>query len=179
MKITTSQRLKYFSLFLMLSITACGGGSKESTPQTAKPASVKEALALVEASGASPALDRSTAVIGPDANADGIRDDVERYIASTSYPADQKAALRQLSKAMSTTLTAQPTNEASLRTATAQINDAVACIWKRYPSDRADAAVLEMRKVTINTKERYNSYMRYNAAVAGTVVKLPKEIRCE
>lgn len=178
-KIRSVRRLKYFSILLPLAMAACGGGSKDSTPQTATPASVKEALAQMEASGSSPALDRSTAVTGPDANADGIRDDVERYIASTAYQTDQKAALRQLSKAMSTALTAQPTNEASLRTATAQMNDAVACIWKQYPSDKADAVVLEVRKVTINTRERYDAYMRYNAAVAGTVVKLPKETRCE
>lgn len=176
---TNSEGPKYISVIALLAISACGGGSGQSNTQPEKAVTMKEALASLEASGSTPALDRGPSVIGTDANSDGIRDDVERYVAATTYSVDQKAALRQMSKAMSSAMTAHPASETSLRAATAQMNDAVACIWKKYPTDKADAAILEIRKITVNTRERYDAYMRYNAAVAGTVVKLPKETRCD
>ena len=132
----------------------------------------------MEASGATPALDRSASNAGTDANADGVRDDVEKYVASLTDTPAQKKALLMLSKAMNTALAASPTDQTALRAATDQMNNSVACIWKNYPPEIADQKVLEVRKVTINTRGRYDTYMKYNAAVAGTVVKLPREVNC-
>lgn len=163
-------------------MSACGGGGSTSTSaatQQPKATTVKEAIANIEASGLTPALDRSASVPGPDTNTNGVRDDVESYVGSLADTAEQKKAMLMLSKALMSAMTTTPTDAAGLRQSTGLMNNAVACIWQKYPSDKADQKVLEVRKVTVNTRERYNAYMAYNAAVAGTVVKLPREVTCD
>ena len=161
-------------------MSACGGGStaSEATPPQTKAATVKEAIASAESSGATPALDRSATVSGPDTNANGVRDDVEAYVSTLADSTEQKQALMNMSKALTAAMMTAPSDASGLRQATGQMNNAVACVWQKYPSDQADQKILEMRKVTVNTRARFDAYMAYNAAVAGTVVKLPREVTC-
>ena len=168
------------TLVAAAAMSACGGSSTPpaAAPQQPKAATVKEAITNMEASGVTPALDRSASVAGPDANANGARDDVETYVASLADTAEQKQALLAMSKALTTAMTTAPNDANGLRQATGQMTNAVACIWQKYASDQADQKGLEMRKVTVNTRARYDAYMAYNAAVAGTVVKLPREVTC-
>lgn len=159
-------------------LAACGGGGSSSTPEL-KANSVNEALTKMEAANVTPALDHSASVAGTDANANGVRDDVDRYIDSKPDAANQKASLRMMSKALGTAMVATPSDSNQRRQATNDLNNAVACIWSRYPADVADRMVQDMRKVTVNTRERYDAYMAYNAAMEGSVVKLPKEVSCD
>lgn len=167
---------------LTIFMAACGGGSGGSTEAPApapQATSVKDALSTMESAGTTPALDRTASRTGTDTNANGVRDDVEKYIDSLPDTAPQKKSLASLSKAMSAALGSTPNDQASLRAATAQMNNSVACVWKSYPPDVADQKVQEMRKVTVNTRGRYDAYAAYNAAVAGTVIKLPREVACD
>lgn len=181
---TTRWRLSVALSAAMLA--ACGGGSSGSSSPNdsgstppAKAATVTEAIARLEAAGTTPALDHGDTLAGTDANTNGVRDDVDRYIDAKADSSEQKASLRMMSKALGTAMSATATDAASLRTATDQLNNAVACVWKRYPASTADAQVQDMRKVTVNTRQRYDAYMAFNAAMAGSVVKLPKEVRCD
>jgi hypothetical protein len=183
--------IRFSKLLLLASlgfaVAACGGGGSGTpaattptpTPTPAKSASVPEALTTMETGGTTPALDRSATVAGPDTNSNGVRDDVDRYIDAKADTTPQKQSLRMTSKAMGSAMSSDASNATALRTATDALNMAVACIWKNYPADTADKMVAEMRKVTVNTRVRYDAYMKYNAAVAGAVIKLPKEVVCE
>lgn len=167
-------------LAAMLALAACdGSGSSHSEPPQTKADTVQQALEINEAQGLTPALDRSDSIAGPDANEDGVRDDVEAYIAGLEDSDEQKSALRQMSRALQAAMTADPADDASLREATRKMNDAVACIWDRYSAEYANHAVSEVQKVMVNTRERFDAYGNYNSAVSGTVVSLPKEVRCE
>ncbi len=161
--------------------TACGGGSTSSTPASTPVATISVAAALtkLDSTDGNLALDRTTSILGTDANSNGVRDDIDRYIEAKNDTAPQKQSMRMVSKSMTAAMVSTPTDEMALRNAADTLNMAVACIWKNYPADIADKMVLEMRKVTINTKARYDAYMRYSALVAGTVIKLPKEVVCE
>ncbi len=175
---------------LACALGACGGGGSDSpagttptpapsTPTPVKSASVREALTTMETGGATPALDRSATVAGPDTNSNGVRDDIDRFIDAKADGTAQKQSLRMTSKAMGAAMLSDVANSTALRTATDTLNMAIACIWKNYPADTAEKMVAEVRKVTVNTRVRYDAYMKYNAAVAGTVIKLPKEVVCE
>lgn len=141
--------------------------------------SLSEVLTRLEASGQTPILDRSSSLMGPDTNANGVRDDIDSYITAKNVSDPQSKALRLLSKAISSAITANIADPNSLQAATAQLNNAVTCVWKLFPPSSADGAVQEMQKVTVNTRERYTAYMNYNGAVAGTVIKRPREVSCE
>ncbi len=172
---------------LTWALVACGGGGSGTpaatapapAPAPAKSATVPEALSTMETAGTTPTLDRSATVAGPDTNANGLRDDIDRYIDAKTDTAAQKQSLRMTSKAMALAMSSDVANPTALRTATDNLNMAVACIWKNYPADTADKMVSDMRKVTVNTRVRYDAYTKYNAAVAGAVIKLPKEVVCE
>lgn len=169
-----------FATILLLTLSGCGGGSGGTSPNAKASAStVVEALAVLDRNNTNPVLDRTTSVAGTDANNNGVRDDVDRYIDTKSDNPVQKLSLRMTSKAMSAAMTSNPSDTSAINNATNKLNMAVACIWKNYPSDIADTMVLEMRKVTVNTKERYDAYMKYSGLVSGTVIKLPKETICE
>jgi hypothetical protein len=163
-------------------LAACGGGGSgtpaAATPTPSKSASVPEALTTMETGGTTPALDRSATVAGPDTNNNGVRDDIDRFIDAKTDTTAQKQSLRMASKAMGVAMVSDVASPTALRTATDSLNMAVACIWKNYPAETADKMVSEMRKVTVNTRVRYDAYMKYNSAVAGTVIKLPKEVVC-
>jgi hypothetical protein len=169
-----------------LALTACGGGSSDPTPAPAPapaPAanarSTSEAIARLDATGQLPQLDRSAALAGPDANGNGVRDDVEALIAAKPDASPQKAALRQTSASLTAATVVDTSSDAAVRAAAKKLNDAIGCIWSQYPADQADKAVEEMRKVTVNTRARFDAYMKYNAARSGAVVSLSKEVVCE
>lgn len=140
---------------------------------------VAEALRVLDAAATNPVLDRTASLSGTDANSNGVRDDIDRYIDLRSDTAPQKQSLRMVSKAMTAAMASAPTDAIALRSAADALNMGVACLWKNYPPDVANKMTLEMRKVTINTKNRYDAYMRYNGLRAGSVIKLPKEVVCE
>jgi hypothetical protein len=176
-----NKRLTLLCIPLLTAILAgCGGGSSSSTaPTQTATVTVADALVKLDATGGNPVLDRTTSIPGTDANSNGVRDDIDRYIDAKTDTSPQKQSMRMVSKAMTAAMVSAPTDATALRSATDTLNMAVACIWKNYPADVADKMVLEMRKVTINTKARYDSYMSYSALIAGTVIKLPKEVVCE
>jgi hypothetical protein len=179
--------LRYFfwtALIAAAALSACGGGDgsgNASTSQQPKAKTVQEALIKMEATGQTPALDRSDSVTGPDANANGVRDDIEAYVNSLPDTAEQKQVLLRQSKALTAAMAAMatvPPDETALRQATNLINIGVACIYEKYPELQADKKVSEMRKLTVNTRARYNAYMAFSAAVSGIVLKRPREVNC-
>lgn len=165
-------------LFLLMS---CGGKNKSSNSNNVQttPPSVKNALIQLETTGATPLLDRSPTVQGIDSNANNIRDDVENYVSKLPDNTSQKKALLSTSKAINSAMLVSLSDTAGVRSATDQINQAVECIWEKYPSDVANQKLLEIRKITVNTKLRYDAYMAFNKSISGIVVKAPKGVLCD
>jgi hypothetical protein len=81
----------YFVISLVGILTGCAGEYDSSTASdTAK--TPKEQVVDLEASGAIPKLDRGNTIIGTDANANGVRDDVEAFITNNYTSSIQRAA---------------------------------------------------------------------------------------
>jgi hypothetical protein len=72
-------------------LAGCAGEADSSTAaDTAK--TPKEQVMALEASGAIPKLDRGNTIVGTDANANGVRDDIEAFITSNYTSSIQRAA---------------------------------------------------------------------------------------
>jgi hypothetical protein len=163
-----------------LSLTGCGGegGGNASMP----PATGAAALATLDQNGSLPILNRDNTVTGPDINANGVRDDIDAYIASLPDSVPQKAALAQVSSALTTAMTVDVTNQNALNIAMSEITNSVTCINSRYNTATnitmgTDKRHL-IRKLTINTKTRFLAYEKFNAAMSGKTFKLPQGAGC-
>lgn len=158
-------------VFSTLLLLGCGGGNGRS-------GSVSEALHAMEASGQLPVLDRTNTVTGVDADSNGVRDDLDAYIAGLPDTALEKSALAQMARSINSTMTVDVTNDTALGVAAEGLRDAVNCIWRRYVPTAASKKVDEIRKIMVNTRQRYDAYARYNLARSGSVVDIPTGDTC-
>lgn len=154
---------------LSLSAAACSGG---------EPRSVAEALRAMDNSGGYPQLNHDETVAGPDANRNGVRDDLDAYIDSLPDTPAQKAALRQTVAALTRSMTADHQNEASTEEVSRSIANATTCLFERYGPGIASDKSNEMEKFTVNTKNRFRAYAAANAAASGHVIPLPRDSGC-
>lgn len=170
-------------IITVLSLTGCGGGGgSANTPTNSPPATGAAALATLDQNGSLPILNRDNTVTGLDVNANGVRDDIDAYIASLPDSAPQKAALTQVSSALTTAMTVDVTNQNALNIAMSKITNSVTCINSRYNTATnitmgTDKRHL-IRKLTINTKIRFLAYEKFNTAMSGKTFKLPQGAGC-
>jgi hypothetical protein len=171
-------------VLLAAMVAGCGngsdgpGGSTEGGMPT--PFSFRETYSKLEASGKLPVLDRSDSIAGTDANANGVRDDIERYIEKKPDTQPQKNSLKALSRALTKSMTIDTKDKNALRDVTNSINISTGCIWKTYGTG-AVASPLgdEIEKLTVNTRRRYDAYMKYNSAMNGAVISEEKNLKCD
>ncbi|MFC7206515.1 hypothetical protein ACFQOZ_06615 [Comamonas endophytica] len=124
-------------LLLTAMVVGCGGNSSDgpgggTAGGMPTPYSFREAFAKLEASGQLPVLDRSDSIAGPDVNANGVRDDIERHIDSKPDSQAQKNSLKALSRALTQAMTVDTKDKNALRDVTNSINISTGCIWKTY-----------------------------------------------
>lgn len=166
-----------------LLLSACGGSGTASTPTTEPttppPTTIGEAIKSLDASGASPKLDRSTSILGQDADSNGVRDDLDAYIDALPDSAEQKAALKQSSRALRNALLIDLTDTNERTRVSKEIMNSVFCMGDRYPGPEVSDKIDDIEKFTINTKERFLAYDKYNASVNGTSTVAPRENACE
>jgi hypothetical protein len=103
---------------------------------------------------------------GIDSDQDGIRDDIQRYIALT-YPDSQKtrAALRQFTLAFQKATLESPDEESALRNTEIEAR-ASECLWyihSRSSIKMSDSLMAEY----LNTMERSRAYLAYNSKLGG------------
>jgi len=142
--------------------------------------SVVEALNQLEANKQIPTLDRSTSLLGPDVDGNGVRDDIDQYIEGLPDTALQKGSLRQISKAIAHAMEAAVNGTSSdLKGASTAIGSAVHCIWDRYDTDTASNKVKTIEQLTVNTRTRFDAYERYNSGRSGSSSRLPRGDTCD
>lgn len=159
-------------LALVLFLPAACGGDEPSPP----PARSIEDL---ERQGLLPVLDRSESLGGPDTDGNGVRDDLDAWIARQDGTPARRDALRQLARAFrdallihGDTIAAQ---EAAWRT-----TRAVACVMAHSGAGTEGAhAVAELRKMSANTRPRVLAYLDYAASLDGAVLSLPAGNGCD
>lgn len=165
---------------LALLMTGCGGGGAAGGADSSR--TPQEEIARLEASGEPPVLEREPTLGGIDANTNGVRDDIERYIEKKyTEPAQRKAAM-QTARAFQQMLVVNKEDSAELDRISANSFRAIACLDDTFvgPDSSNSASVLdEVRAITTNTKNRLKAYLAYNKARSGSVSRLPEGNTCE
>jgi hypothetical protein len=127
-----------------------------------------------------PSLDRSASVLGPDTNANGIRDDIEAWIDSRKdRTAAQKDAMRQVARALQGELAAERTTPAALE-AVRVVMRARNCLESRSSGfDDYIQVVQQIGDYTRNTLERVRASMAIDRLLSGQSWSLASGDTCD
>ncbi len=160
-------------LLFSISLNACGGGSGSSAPTT-----ISEAIKASEIAGNTPTLNRDDTLSGPDADGNGVRDDIDAYIEALPDTAAQKSALKQKSSVLTKAMMVDVKNQTALLGVSRELGAAAACNHAKYEPAIAIKKGAEMEKLTINTKQRFDAYAKFSKALSGTTFVLPQGDGC-
>ena len=120
---------------------------------------------------------------GDDEDNNGIRDDVDAYIAQHYPEPAQRKAAEQFARAMQLAITKGTISRDAARLVRRKSSDAISCIFDRFDGENGSAypaAVVEkLEGVTANTKQRLKAYLAYNKNLDGTSWASPDEGTCE
>lgn len=173
-----------FTVVVAALLSACGGGaaSNESGTSASSPTvALAEQIKSLEASGQLPKLDRSADIRGPDNDNNGIRDDIDAWIAAQPITDEQKRAARQSARVTQKQLLANLLNPTSLQSLAEESAASVVCLSNVFEPDYQKGLDLsaQIEAVTANTKHRAKQYLAYNRARSGSSGRLPEENACE
>ena len=151
---------------------------------------MKEQLEALEKAGELPALDRSTGIAGPDTDRNGIRDDIDAYIAGLPVSDAIKKAARQVARVQQKSLVIDLKDRVSLLALSDASMASTACMSQTaetgLPVDQQSKAsndgyaiTLKVEAITANTPERADRYLAYMGALNGTTTTYPTGKVCE
>lgn len=116
---------------------------------------------------------------GIDSDHDGIRDDIQRYIALTYWNrSDIQAGLRQYATAFQDSLMGADSKAVSLANE-AKSAKAQECLRYRLGVEEGYQAFRQLHAFALNTEARSHAYIAYNSQLGGEVFSLPNEDRPE
>lgn len=112
---------------------------------------------------------------GIDSDNDGVRDDIQRYIALT-YPESEKVRVGslQLAKAMQIAILGSSTKQKSI-SSSFYVNKSIECLsyLSKYGIDGSEVIANLIGKL-VNTVDRYSAYSRYNQNLSGNSFRIPQ-----
>lgn len=121
-------------------------------------------------------LDRTNTLLGTDSNNNGIRDDIDAYIAKKYTDPAQKKAVENMAKAMQKSLTIgmiadEETRRLEAKKLSLEIGKGIDCaFYMNSINPSFDLDILDqIESLTTNTKERLLAYLAYDKALDGTV----------
>jgi len=128
-----------------------------------------------------PVLDRGPDVRGPDANGNGVRDDIDAYIGALSLTDVQWKAAQQTARVQQRALLVDVKDKAAVAEVGRASMAATACLADSFaPERRLSYDIgLKIEAITANTPERAARYMKYMAALSGTSTAFPTGGYCE
>lgn len=181
MKLTSRRPFLLVTLLLQVQLVSCGGGSggggstggSTSTPSAA---SLADEIAALERSGSLPLLDRTSSVLGSDSDGNGVRDDIDAFVARLSIADVKKRAILQRAKALQGSLAVDVSNRTELIRVAGEIMAAVNCVGDTLTF--VERNEFDVERITMNTQERVTRYLRFNAALSGTSATLPRGNTC-
>ena len=167
--------------FIFSLITACSGGGESSGPAVNKGSSQPTPI------DDAPAVDNedlTPGLKGIDANANGIRDDIDRFIASHySASSMMKKVAEKQARAFQMSMEAATSEEA--KKAGNAIFLAGDCAYKFLPHATEDdmkfveSMSIEIKALTANTTERFSAYWRGEELASGMVFYSNDDPDCE
>jgi len=178
-------RINFAVLVLLIcaGLGACGGGGGSSGGQSPKPesANLPQQIQKLEASGQLPRLDRSSEIRGPDADNNGIRDDIDGWIAAQPITETQKKAARQMARVQQAKILVDLNDKAALQVLGDRSMAGVVCLGDVFMPDYQRGYDLrgQLEAMMANTKQRAKQYLAYNRAVSGSSGRSPEGNTCE
>ncbi len=163
---------------LMLALSGCGGGSGSSPSAPSTPTSLANAILQAESTGAVPALNHDSTVLGPDVNGNGIRDDIDLYIAAQPDTPAQKAALSQMAAALQASMAVDTTDNAARLVVSTKMINATSCLFTVYGAPVGGQKSDDIEKITVDTMIRLHAYEEFNQAMSGSVIAYPVGNSC-
>lgn len=162
-----------FVALVVCGITGCGpfgdsnGGNDSNVPEPNPPNPNPPGDNLPPDPGA----EGRTTLLGVDSDNDGVRDDIQRYIAVTyADSAKTRAALTEYAKLAQKQLADAGDKNLSIEHAIEE-GSVLACIFYIDPDSNADA-LFATRAEFLNTEERSRAYIQYDEQLGGEVFKL-------
>lgn len=168
------------AMVLAVALTGCGGGGTAgSTSGAGSSRTPQEEIALLEANGELPVLEREPTLGGIDANTNGVRDDIERHIEKKyTEPAQRKAAM-QTARAYQKMLLLDKRDPVAVEEAVVASARAVDCVFDIFPGAEGSQLSRELEAISTNTKDRLKAYIEFNKAASGSVSGSFKGHGCE
>ncbi len=137
------------------------------------------AASSVQKAQARPAARGSNGLAGTDRNGNGVRDDVEAYIAKLPDSAAQKKVLAIYHRGVVAQMMADKHDPAQVRDAADQMLNSMECLFKTYGEPLLDQRRKKIRELTLNTPERQEVYVAFAAAMNGSVMSTPRHVNCD
>lgn len=165
-----------------LGLSACGGGgAKPPKSEPPQPPTLALQIDTLEKDGKLPKLDRSSDIKGPDRDNNGIRDDIDAWIAAQPITEVQKKAAQQMAKVQQAKLMADLNDKVALQVLGDGSMAGVKCLRLSFMPDyqRGYDLSSQLEAMMANTKERAKQYIAYNRARSGSVTELPSGNTCE
>ena len=161
-------------LFAMLLVTACRDDASP-TPTLA------QQIKALEDSGAYPKLDRSADLKGPDQNLNGVRDDIDAWIATLPITEVQKKAATDDAANMQKKLLVDLTDKFALQAIADESMASTLCMRSLFQPNPQEASkvMFKIEALTANTKQRAMRYIQYNKARSGSVTSAPTGNTCK
>lgn len=151
---------------VIVSLGGCGGDDKKPI------SSVSEAIDRLVVEGKYPKLNRDSDVAGPDVDGNGVRDDLDAYVASLPDTEEQKRAMLQGFKLYRYNVTADPSNIKDVEWGMVLSARAVTCIMDMYGIEDGGEKLSKIRAYSLNTKYRFEKYVLFDKAKNGMSVRL-------
>ncbi len=164
----------------IVSIPGSWFGRKPVKPPVAQ-SEISKAINTLEANGTIPVLDRSDSLQGPDINNNGIRDDIDAFIATKNLSTTKLSVAQRLAAAFQLAVTVDLTNQSSIQQVTSAVDKALSCgvyVYSGQNDEELAKLVSELEQFTTNTKIRLIRYIKYNEAMDGTMTPV-EEPSCD
>lgn len=169
-------------VFCTVALSAYGSEGKALVPLIKETSNQHQTLLKLEDKVMNSKLDRSDSVAGVDKDHNGIRDDIDTYISKNYVNEEQRKAVNQYAKSLQAYLTTDITDEVAVQEASNQNTRAMSCVFEKFnKSDNGPngSIVEEIGSITTNTKKRLVAFYKFNSALDGLVITLPKGDFCD
>lgn len=127
-------------------------------------------------------FNRDNTVSGPDLNGNGVRDDIDVFIAGQRYTPAQTQSMYQAAQALANILRANPADQNALRVTDLALQKSINCAFAQFPASglvQPHVVIKNIEKMTANTKMRSDIYSKYQIAMNGRVLASPQGDSCE
>ena len=164
-------------------LSACGG-SNDAVPKVDLDPRVSSAVAISKmaqlAEGSPP--DHPEDLKGPDSNNNGIRDDIDAYIATRDYGPKQRKAVQQYARGLQKDILSDTTNRDAAMARALEGVRAIKCLGDLDPPQSSGFSyetVQTYSKLTSNTPGRARAHRALDHALSGRGWEFPQGDTCE